>query len=377
MAITLSHQSALDVIRAIRAEGNNLRDMETVKLVNPSAWVGKRLNKRNFEPDVWQWQQPSDDYPLHILVPNRRARTRGEGIQAHAAWSNMPAGSILWLDNNSSVVCPELLFLQMAECFSLPALVMLGLELCGHFSRSASNPLSGNAVDGIPSATCVANLSEYLVGFTNARGLTKARRALHFVSDHAVSIPEAVLATMYALPPTESGYGLGPVLLNERVRVDDSGLWSRRKNRFPDLMLCFAPVGINYDGSKHFDINELMIAAEALANADEGTQDEAREALKKKLVDARAKVLDDNMRNRQLAAQGKIIFSATKEDLADGEHLDALTEQILCCADQVFGADVSAYRRTLENTSCKRDRAELLESLLTYRYLGKSSYGKI
>jgi hypothetical protein len=377
MSVTLSHQSALDVIRMLRCEGVNMHDMDAVPLVAPSAWVGTRLNMKNFNSDVWRWQKPSEKHPLHILVPNVQSRVRGKGVLAHVASKDVQADSVLWVDERSRVVRPELLFLQVAETLSLPALVMLGLELCGHFSRQADNPLMGDVVDGIPAATSVERLEACLSTIKRAKGLDKARMALPYVRDHAASAPEAVLATMFGLPSAEGGYGMGPVVLNERVELGDSQSQAKAKSRYPDLMFAFAQVGLNYDGFKHFDIADLMAAAELFACSEGKDQDEARETLKEKLNSARTKVIDDNMRDRQLAAQGRIVFSVTKEDLQDVSHLDDLARQVLNCADKVFGAEVTEYMDALDDSSCARERGELLGMLAPHAGFGGPSYGKL
>ena len=377
MAVTLSHQSALDVIRTLRREGVSMHELDTASLAAPSAWASKRLGMKNFANEAWRWQRPTTGRPLHILVPNRQSRLRSKVVMAHAAWNDMPAGSVLWLDEHANVVCPELLFLQMARSLSLPALVMLGMELCGHFSRRPDEPLAGDVVDGILTATSVERLGRYLTGVKGAAGLANARKALAYVRDHAASAPEAVLATMFGLPPSEGGYGLGSVSLNDRVELDDSGSLSKVRNRYPDLMFDFAPVGLNYDGAKHFDIADLMVAAEAFARADGPARDKAREVLREKLAATRSKVLDDNLRDRQLAAEGRIVFSVTKEDLTDGPHLDNLVRQVLDCARETFGTDVDEHLRKLEDTSLTRDRWDLLESLLPRGGIRGSSYGKL
>ena len=377
MAITLSHQSALDVIRTLRREGVSMHELDTASLAAPSAWASKRLGMKNFADEAWRWQKPTAGHPLHVLVPNRQSRLRSKVVVAHAARNDMPAGSVLWLDEHANVVCPELLFLQMARSFSLPALVMLGMELCGHFSRWPDEPLAGDVVDGILTATSVERLGRYLTGVKGAAGLANARKALEYVRDHAASAPEAVLATMFGLPTTEGGYGLGSVTLNDRVALHDSGSLSKVRNRYPDLMFDFAPVGLNYDGAKHFDIADLMVAAESFARADGSARDKAREVLRGKLAATRAKVLDDNLRDRQLAAEGRIVFSVTKEDLTDGPHLDNLVRQVLGCAREAFGTDVDEHLRKLEDTSLTRDRWDLLKSLTSRGGVRGSSYGKL
>jgi hypothetical protein len=165
--------------------------------------------------------------------------------------------------------------------------------------------------------------------------------------------------------------------LNERVELDDSGVWKKVANRYPDLMFDFAPMGLNYDGSKHFDIARLMAAAEMFAHSKEANRDAARNALEETLLEARAKVIDDNMRDRQLAAQGRIVLSVTKEDLADIEQLDELTRQVLGCASKALGTDVDAYRKTLDDTNLERERGDLLSMLTPHGGVGASSYGRM
>ena len=166
-------------------------------------------------------------------------------------------------------------------------------------------------------------------------------------------------------------------LLNERVELDDAGSWVKAKNRYPDLMFAFASVGLNYDGFKHFDIADLKAAIDAFSRLEGEEQAKERDVLKAKLVAVRAKVLDDNMRDRQLAAQGRIVFSVTKEDLVDIEHLDELTRQVLGCANKVFGVDVDRHLKTLEDTSLTHERGELLGTLTPHVGFGVSSYGKL
>lgn len=375
MALTLCNQSALDVTRTIRALGTNLQEADYVKLRRPFPWAGKRWSAQNFSPSLWRWPPPSPNRPLHVLVPDDRGRMRGSGICCHTVWHALPAHSICWLDEHASMVCPELLFLQMAERFSLPALVMLGYELCGHFSRDPNDPLVGPICDDLPAATSVARIEQYLLGVKRSNGIKNARNALRYVCDHAISAPEAVLATVYSLPPSEFGYGMGPVTLNERVNVDDSDVRESVRNRYPDLSFSFAPLGINYDGHDHLDLDGLVKTAWAAALAQRDSQAEALEALREKAAAVRAKVVDDNVRNRQLASRGRIVFPATKEDLYEPDHLDALTRQVLGCVREVFGIDTSEYVNMLDDTMLKRERHALIDSLLSKGVSRGSSYG--
>ena len=364
MSVTLSHSSALAVLRMLRAEGVNIHEMESTAITSPSPWVGRRWTLREFDPSQWPWPQPTRNEHLHVLVPKGARYIRMSTVETHALWSGDTSLSALWVDPHTTIVCPELLFLQMAEVLPLPSLVMLGYELCGNFSRDANDPIDGEARINIPTTTSVKRLAEYLATSAGVRGIAKARKALEYVCDNALSPMEALLGTVYSLPPQESGYGMGPITLNERVVVGGPNEPERMRSRYPDLSFSFAPVGLNYDGEDHLDLVGLVRAARAATTAEGEEQAEAEKALREKLEAVRAKVVDDNMRNRQLAARGKIVFPVTKEDVYGWGKLDELTWQILQCAQSVFGVDIEHFRQMLEDTDLKRDRYALLIAFL-------------
>lgn len=377
MGVTLSHLSALDALRTIRSNGVNIRDAEPIRLTDPSVWVGTRWLPSTFEDYKWKWGTPTSSNPLHVLVPNRARRIRMAHVNSYGQLRATPAGSVLWLDECSSLVCPELLFLQMASSFSLPALTLLGYELCGHFSRDAQDPLEGVAQMELPTATSVESISSYLAAFTHVPGITRARTALSYITDHAASPPEALLATMYSLPPKESGYGMGPVVLNTRVDTTDPADASAKRSRYPDVLFSFAPVGINYDGEGHLDLEQLVSAAQNEVRADAKDRESFHASLNEVKRNVHNKVVDDIRRNRQLITRGKIILPATKEDLYGWGSLDNLTRQILTCARSFFGTDTSTYENALENTEKARDRYALLTSYLPGGRRWGSSHGNL
>jgi hypothetical protein len=286
------------------------------------------------------------------------------GITSHVCTTDLPPNSFIWLDEYTVMPCMPLLFTQIAEFASLPALVLLGYELCGHFSRQPDNPARGTIVHGIPAATNVAEIQEFLDSAAEIPGRPRAQAALAYIADHALSAPEAVLATMYALPVQESGFGMGPIRLNQRVELSDTGKSSRMNARYPDLLFPFAPVGINYDGEEHLDLVGLAQTAQDALLAEADAKRQAEQALAAKLDDVRAKAIDDMRRNRELAASGYIVFPASKEDLYEWGALDSLTRQILACARTIFNAQTSQYEAVLDNTELARDRYALLTRLL-------------
>ena len=373
MGLTISHASALRVTRDLRAQGEDLRQMSNVAIARPSPWVGRRWSMKEFFPPAWKWDRPSPARPLHVVTTRSSGRIRLQNVRCHVQAASLPPNAVVWLDERSSMCGPEYLFVQMAESLTLPELVLLGYELCGNYSRSKEDPTRGPVTDGVCPATTVDDLYAFAWGVNRIPGAAKARQATRYIADHAVSVPEAILATMYSLPTEEGGYDMGPVRLNERVSAIDDDTpdyqgTSRRnaRKRYPDLMFSFASIGINYDGVDHLDLSGLVEAARRSALADPASEEgrSARSGLDDKLRAVRTKYVDDIQRNRQLAARGKIVFPATKEDLYGIDGLDALTRQVVLCAHDLFGAEVSAFLRTLDDTALKRDRNLLLSSML-------------
>lgn len=365
MGVTLSHCSALWVVRTLRCAGHNLLEMSTENLKRPSTWEGKRWSLKEFDSEEWKWQKPAKERPLQILVPSHADRVRMETVENHICTRSLPASSIIWLDEASSVVSPELLFYQMSGLLPLHLLVMLGHELCGNYSVTANSTRATSVVMNIPQATSVRQIEKYLDSLCGPRSAKPARMALRYVANNALSVPEAQLSTACALPWELHGYGLGPVVLNERICIgSEEREGSGRRNRYPDLLFSFAPIGINYEGEGHLDLGGLVEAAR-LAELAEGEEiAESRSALAEKVEMIRAKYVDDICRDRELASRGYLVLRATKEDLVDGSALDELMRQVLESAQSLSGFDSTKHIKMLEDTDRRRDRHDLIRSLL-------------
>lgn len=365
MGITISHESALQVVRKIRCGGDAVSEMDRVDLRAPSTWVGKRWTHKEFKSEAWLPEPPSCDRPLHALAPARAGSVRMAGVVSHLCRKELPPNSIVYLTPNFSCVCPELLFFQLATSLALPKAVMVGYELCGNFSILPDGIQGEEARTQIPAATCVDDIRRYLNHMESARGIVRARQVLNYVCDSAISVPEAVISTMYSLPSSESGYELGPLALNKRVLVESDYEGEQAKSRFPDILLPFAPVGVNYDGEHdHLDLNGLVDAARAAEHMSGAGDVEASAALAQKVESVRMKYVDDIMRNCQFAARGYVVLPATKENLYGSYNLDVFTRRVLLCAKSIFGANVDKSLKLIDDTDARRDRYEVLNSLL-------------
>lgn len=348
----------------LRAENHDLRLMDYTPLAAPAPWVGNRWSVREFYPAQWRWPRPAASQPLNVLVPSSQDRLRVKHVTNHTCSKDLPPTSILWLDNNASMVSPPLLFVQMAQTLTIPELVLLGYELCGCFTRDARKPTHGPTTDMIPPATSVDEVLDYLYALRGVPGATKAREALQYVSNFALSPPEAVLATMYSLPVAWSGYDMGPVALNQRVSVAQGDVTDNGKDRYPDLMFPFAPIGINYDGNDHLRLGDIVQATHAVDTSSGAELENAKLQLQEATQGVRAKYVDDLRRNRELMSRGCAVLPLIKEDLYDSNNLDTATRQILQSAQSFFGVDVQDYLNILDDPSLKRQRSKLLRSLL-------------
>ena len=364
MGLTLSHITALRALRRIRAAGVDVGSLEPTLLVRADPALGKRWTEREFAHESWVWQAPRAKDPVHVLVASAQDRIRYVDVRSHVQRHKLPAGSVLHLDERASMVCPELLFVQMAQTLELPQLVALGNELCGNFCCDELNPVRGEATLKIPQATTVERLVAYLREAKGVPGLVRARTAVKHVCDNALSVPEAVLAAVYSLPAAENGYGMGPLTLNDRFVVEEDSWTGAQRTRMPDIMFSFAPMGINYDGEDHLDLQSIVRATEEACNAEAQDRAGALGALEAAREAVRAKYVDDIRRNRELLAAGKVVLPLTKEDLYVRGGLNGFTQKLIQVAHNLYDMDISEIVYELDDTERARDRWDVLSSLL-------------
>ena len=298
--------------------------------------------------------RPTKERPLDVAVPDPRSRLRA-GFARNAVYgAGIAPESFFEAGDGVAIPAPELLFVDMVGRLRFPVLVLLGFELCGTFGRDPYDPMMGDVAFDLPPATTVEGIRSFLDECTYLPGKEDALRALGYVTDNAWSPMEAVLATMLTLPLPAGGYGLGGVRLNVRYE-NPVALVSRGcpKSRVPDIELDAAPVGFNYDGRGHYDLEAVASAGDAAAQ---------RDAIRA----ARRKYVDDLRRNRELLAMGRIILPVCSEDLFEEGALDALVLETLSCIE-LAGVEVPSYAgEYLASAGAARTRQELLWSMLPW-----------
>ncbi len=302
---------------------------------------------------------------VHIAVSRASDRLRSKCAQStvYGHERSLPAGAFIELYDGIAMSSPELMFVEMANVLPLTELLLLGFELCGEYSRDAADPRCGNATFDIAPATTVERIRAFLDQTHWLRGAKSARMALEFIADNAWSPTESVIAALANLPLHQLGYELSPCLMNKRVYTPaELKRTTHVESRVPDILLADTNIGFNYDGGGHLDLESIADTAIELGRNPESQV--AQDVLKNAVHRVRNKAIDDIRRNRELAANGYIIFPVTKEDLYEYGALDNVMLQAISAIEQFANRDLSPQRHSIANHTLTEMRQELIWSLL-------------
>ena len=354
MLLPTCNKTALRALRVFRSAHGTL-PAERHGLPRPDPFPQRRWSKRIVPlAALGLASPPNAECPVDVISPDAASRTQASFFSCHVISAGLPTDSFLMLGNGLCIPCPELLFLQMATIMTPEAHALLGYELCGTYSRSATEPRTGEVTYGVSPATSVEKIARYLDRCGRRADVARARRSLERVCDNAWSPMEAVVALMACLPTSEGGYGLGEISLNVRHNTapELAGLGCR-ESRVPDIEVAGTRVGFNYDSHAHFDLDSIAAATI------EGSPDSA-------IRDVREKYLDDLRRNRELAAMGRIILSVTPADLFTPGGLDAVMLEAALAMEEFDGRSADNLRACLGSQTLTAGRQRLIWSLLPW-----------
>lgn len=240
---------------------------------------------------------PAESSPLYLLIPQTERRRKVKNVNQRLCGTAMPSHSFVRLGDWAYVPTPELTFLLMAHYLDLHELVMLGMELCGHY-RLVGAPThraldTNRTLYGRASLTSPQRIAALLERMDGTTGLSRAKRALEYVAAGSASPMETALYLLLCLPRKLGGYGLPRPQLNARRRVTSrAGSLTLSKTLVPDLFWPNKRLDLEYDSE------EFHASSDAL-------QKGARRAL-------------------ALRVMGVEVISVTKEVLYDKDAFDAL-----------------------------------------------------
>ena len=347
MQIALTGVTALRAWRAIRSGKC------------PKAHVGKRIDLPAPDPaPAKRWTANALDLgflgidaskldparPIHVATPDAKKRIRTAGIEC-ATYTKLPSGSFVDVGHGVALACPELVFIELGAHTRTEVQLLLGYELCGGFSRDAISPRDGDVTYNVVPITSTEKIAAYLAECKYVPGLDNARKALPRLRDNAWSPTEAVVAMLAATDAADLGYGLGDVVLNQRIQV------TSQATRVPDILFVGTHVGLNYDGAVHFGLQDVVAAA--------GTQQQSEA-----VAQARARIVGDKRRSRDLLAAGYTVLPVTSEDLYEKGGLDAVMLQVMDLIGRETGEPFVAQRNLLARPKLAKRRQRLIWSLL-------------
>ncbi len=356
MRICFNKLSGLALLRRARIT-EAISHARVCGLPEPDPHPQKRWSPRLIPLDALSLSAPpSASAPVYVAAPSKQSRPQARFISSTVYSSGLPAGSFLQLGESLYIPCPELLFAELATMMDPAALELLGYELCGTFSRDPSDPRCGLVTHDIEPATSVESIRSYLEGCHRIAGTRAARLALDHVSDNAWSAMEAVVALLLRRPVGNLGYGMGSITLNQRQ--DNPRQLVRlgcKTTRIPDIVLEEHPIGFNYDGKGHLDLDSVLQSSDA--------EDDLRATLR----DVRERYVDDRQRDRELAANGRVVMPIVAEDLYANRGLDAVVMEALMASERLGGPPMKeAISQEVWDPQVSAARQQLIWSLLPW-----------
>lgn len=365
MHLTVNKNSALRILRIVRKRaGKRGLTLRRVPLSRPDPSPRARWNGALLEKIASPWDARAlDQQRLSICVDCEGHRLGSKLVENTVYREKLPRESFVPLDETLAISCPELLFVELANQLAPSEHLQLGFELCGTFCRDPYDPLGGSVAYNLPALTSVERIGGYLDSCGRVNGKSRARRTLALLADNAWSPMESAIATMVSLPLRENGYGFGRCTLNPRITPSAAlSRAAKKASRVPDIMIAGTCVGLNYDGEYHLDLNALVDAAVSFGNEPWSRTRELK--LQDVKARVRAQVIDDNRRNRELIADGLIVFPVFKEDLYDEDGFDGTMMQVMQ-AMQLYGAwEDDGRMELIASEAARKERRELLTSML-------------
>lgn len=367
MKLTCNKRTALRILRAIRC--NRTRSLKTflaTDLVPPNRgerrhWTSKIIDFSRFGLEAGLDGQ----HPLDVAVdhPNRRLKMRGAHNTVYANENALPPDSFIDLGDGLAISSPELLFAEMAQFMSPVERLMLGHELCGSYSRNPDDPYNSNVVFNIEPVTTAERIRAFCAQTRWLRDACRPSTPLELLADNAWSPTESLVTALISSPFVEFGYGIGPCILNKRVETPTALAWTTDKSsRVPDILIAGTNIGLNYDGAVHLNLDSIVDAAINLERHPEELSSQI--ALDAVVRQVRAKAVDDIHRNRELAANGFIVFPIVKEDLYQDGALDYVMAQVIEALEQYAHRDMSQQKRMLKTPLARARRQELIWTLM-------------
>ena len=330
MRITFNKLTALCVLRAWRSSGRVLT-ANRGRLEAPSVGPRKYWTRRRIAACLESVGVSLSDVhgKAQVMVPRPGARIRSRTARNTVYVRGLPIESTIELVNGICIPRPELLFVEMGTIMSPVVQLLVGLELCGRFSRDARDPRDGNVTYDIKPVTTADKIRLFVSESRSLAGLEQSRMVAEWLMDEAWSPQEALLNAFARMPLHELGYELGELRLNPRVMAGgDAELLVAKRSRVPNTLVVGTSVGFNYHGGPHFG-----------EDFDEDAEPDFQQNGVTAIGPLRAAIVADKHRDRDLLVQGLSVLPVTKEDLLERGGLDCVMLQAMSIIERLGQSD--------------------------------------
>lgn len=197
-----------------------------------------------------------EDEKIDLLISRYTNQNKTTRVKYHLNRETLPPWSFIKVTKGIYVVCPELLFCQLAEILSLEQLFVLGMELCGSYTMQNSEITS--FLTPVSQLTTANRINKYIYKIEKThkhmRGISKARYIAKYLENGSASPQETKLFIMLTAPRKIGGYGLKNIKLNYPIKLsaDSINILGYSKIR-PDLSNPKTKLAIEYDSTMYHE----------------------------------------------------------------------------------------------------------------------------
>lgn len=186
--------------------------------------------------------------PVTLLVPSRTLRRVNPKIVSFYVADEFPAKSFFELRDGLYMAAPECAFLLAARHLPLPALVALGVNLCGRYYLAGPDDEIRRRSDYL---TTPDSLLAYVKGAERRRGAGKAKQAVGFVTSNSGSPAETQAWVQYCVPMRYGGMGLGFTHMNYDVKAGRLAQLTTQSDFCIDIVDARLHFGVEFDGKEY------------------------------------------------------------------------------------------------------------------------------
>lgn len=269
-------------------------------------------------------------FPLEYVVFTSKPLYRPQRARLHTC--RIPGAEKY---TRQGVCALPLVYLQVANDYSIHELIYLGLQLCSYREKQ-------------PPLCTVKELRQCAEELQGHRGRRKALRAIRYLDEGSRSPMESILYMMLRLPNALGGCGFKEIRFNHRIKLKKS-----RRVYYADLYVPSCKLDIEYDSQTHHNQPEAFSK--------------------------------DAIRSANLESEGYQMISVRPEQILDLKHFETLARNLsrrigkqIRIRARKFIESFSALRDLLLNEACAiRSRFKRTRFLEVPRFPGVSAIYEI